>query len=124
MIARVLPSVEADIDFLFIENVGNLVCPASYELGERIRVVLLSTPEGDDKPKKYPKAFTTADVLILSKADLLPYLPYDLERVKKEALDLNPRLRIFVLSAVTGEGLDAFVEFLAAARAALGPAHA
>ena len=78
----------------------------------------------DDKPKKYPKAFTTADVLILSKADLLPYLPYDLERVKKEALDLNPRLRIFVLSAVTGEGLDAFVEFLAAARAALGPAHA
>ena len=124
MIARVLPQVEADIDFLFIENVGNLVCPASYALGERIRVVLLSTPEGDDKPKKYPKAFTTADVLILSKADLLPYLPFDLERVKKEALDLNPNLRIFVLSALTGEGLDEFIDFLAAARAALSPAHA
>lgn len=124
MIARVLPDVDADVDFLFIENVGNLVCPASYELGERIRVVLLSTPEGDDKPKKYPKAFTTADVLILSKADLLPYLPFDLERARREALDLNPRLRIFVVSAATGEGVDAFIEYLTAARAALSQADA
>ena len=124
MIARVLPSVEADIDFLFIENVGNLVCPASYELGERVRVVLLSSPEGDDKPKKYPKAFTTADVLVLSKADLLPLLPFDIDRAKKEALDLNPRLRIFVVSALTGEGLDSFIEFLVAAHAALRPADA
>ena len=71
MIGKILPDVDPDIDFLFIENVGNLVCPASYELGEHLRCVLLSTPEGDDKPKKYPKAFTTSDVLVLTKADLL-----------------------------------------------------
>jgi hydrogenase nickel incorporation protein HypB len=124
MIARVLPSVDADVDFLFIENVGNLVCPASYDLGERLRVVLLSTPEGDDKPKKYPKAFATAHALLLTKADLLPHLPFDLERAGNEALELNPGLRVFVVSARTGEGLDAFVEFLVSARDALRPPHA
>jgi hydrogenase nickel incorporation protein HypB len=111
MIGKVLPEARPDMDFLFIENVGNLVCPASYELGEHLRCVLLSTPEGDDKPKKYPKAFTTSDVLILTKADLLPYLPFDLERVKKEALELNPKLRIFVTSAVTGEGVRELVDY-------------
>jgi hydrogenase nickel incorporation protein HypB len=124
MIARVLPSVEADIDFLFIENVGNLVCPASYELGERIRVVLLSAPEGDDKPKKYPKAFLTAQVLIITKSDLLPYLPFDVDRAKKEALEINPRLRIFVVSALTGEGVDELIAFLLASREALRAGHA
>jgi hydrogenase nickel incorporation protein HypB len=124
MIARVLPSVEADIDFLFIENVGNLVCPASYDLGERIRVVLLSAPEGDDKPKKYPKAFMTAQVLIITKCDLLPYLPFDVDRAKKEALELNPRLRIFVVSALTGEGVDELIAFLLASREALRAGHA
>jgi len=111
MIGRVLPDVEPDMDFLFIENVGNLVCPASYELGEHLRCVLLSTPEGDDKPKKYPKAFMTSEVLILTKADLLPYLPFDLERVTKEALEINPKLRIFVTSALTGEGLRELVDY-------------
>jgi hydrogenase nickel incorporation protein HypB len=124
MIARVLPEVSPDIDFLFIENVGNLVCPASYDLGERLRIVLLSSPEGDDKPKKYPLAFTSAHVLLLTKSDLLPHLPFDVERAKAEALELNPKLRIFILSALTGEGLDEFVEFLLAARRELRAAHA
>jgi len=124
MIARVLPQVPPESEFLFIENVGNLVCPASYELGERLRFVLLSTPEGDDKPKKYPKAFTTSDVLVLTKVDLLPYLPFDLEKVKAEALELNPRLQIFVTSAVTGQGLDELIAFLAGERRDLVARHA
>jgi len=111
MVAKILPELPDQLDFLFIENVGNLVCPASYELGESLRGVLLSTPEGDDKPKKYPKAFTTSDCLILSKADLIPYLPFDLDRAKKEALELNPRLKIFVTSAVTGQGLDDLIRY-------------
>ena len=124
MIARVLPEVPPESEFLFIENVGNLVCPASYELGERLRFVLLSTPEGDDKPKKYPKAFTTSDVLVLTKADLLPHLPFDIEKVKAEALELNPRLKIFVTSAVTGQGLDGLIAFLAGERRDLAARHA
>jgi hydrogenase nickel incorporation protein HypB len=124
MIARVLPEVPPESEYLFIENVGNLVCPASYELGESLRFVLLSTPEGDDKPKKYPKAFTTSDVLVLTKVDLLPHLPFDLAKVQAEALELNPRLRIFVTSAVTGQGLDELLAFLAAARRDLAARHA
>ncbi|MCX6559600.1 MAG: hydrogenase nickel incorporation protein HypB [Candidatus Aminicenantes bacterium] len=124
MIARVLPEVSPEIDFLFIENVGNLVCPASYDLGERLRIVLLSSPEGDDKPKKYPKAFLTAQVLIITKSDLLPYLPFDVERAKKEALELNPGLRVFVVSALTGEGLDELTAFLLASREALRAGYA
>lgn len=116
MIGKVFPDIPADLDFLFIENVGNLVCPAAYDLGESLRCVLLSVPEGDDKPKKYPKAFLTAGCLLISKSDLLPILPFDLERAKREALDLNPRLKIFVLSALTGEGLDAFLEHLLSLR--------
>jgi hydrogenase nickel incorporation protein HypB len=124
MIAKVLPQVPPDVEFLFIENVGNLVCPASYELGESLRIVLLSTPEGDDKPKKYPKAFTTSDVLVLTKADLLPHVPFDVEKVKAEALELNPRLRIFVVSAVTGQGVDELIAFLAGRRRELQAPHA
>lgn len=116
MIGKVLPDIPTDIDFLFIENVGNLVCPAGYDLGERLRVVLLSAPEGDDKPKKYPRAFVTADVLLLSKADLRPFLPFDVEKAKAEALALNPKLRVFIISAVSGQGLDDLVAFLFRAR--------
>jgi hydrogenase nickel incorporation protein HypB len=116
MIGKVLPEIPTDIDFLFIENVGNLVCPAGYDLGERLRVVLLSAPEGDDKPKKYPRAFVTADVLLLSKADLRPFLPFDVEKAKAEALALNPKLRVFIISAVSGQGLDDLVAFLFRAR--------
>jgi len=116
MIGKILPEVDPDVDFLFIENVGNLVCPASYDLGERLRCVLLSTPEGDDKPKKYPKAFTTSDAMILTKADLLPHLPFDVEKAKKEALELNPKLKIFLTSALTGRGLDKLIDFFLASR--------
>lgn len=112
MIGKVFPDIPAELDFLFIENVGNLVCPAAYDLGEGLRCVLLSVPEGDDKPKKYPKAFMTAGCLLITKSDLLPILPFNLERAKQEARDLNPRLKIFVLSALTGEGLDDFLEYL------------
>jgi len=116
MIGRVFPEIPSDLDFLFIENVGNLVCPAAYDLGESLRCVLLSIPEGDDKPKKYPKAFLTADCLLITKSDLLPVLAYDLEGVKREALDINPRLTVFVLSALTGDGLEPFLEYLHRAR--------
>ncbi len=112
MVGKVLPSVPTDIDFLFIENVGNLVCPAGYDLGERLRIVLLSSPEGDDKPKKYPKAFATANILVLSKSDLRPHVSFDVEKARAEALSLNPKLEVFVVSSVTGEGLDDLVAFL------------
>jgi len=111
MLGKIIPQIPPDLDFLFIENVGNLVCPASYDLGEALRCVLLSTPEGDDKPKKYPKAFTTADCLILTKADLVPHLPFDIERATKEALDINPKLKTFVTSALKGIGMDAVADF-------------
>ncbi|MHB8055143.1 MAG: hydrogenase nickel incorporation protein HypB [Candidatus Aminicenantales bacterium] len=116
MIGKILPSIPTDIDFLFIENVGNLVCPAGYDLGERLRVVLLSTPEGDDKPKKYPNAIATANVLVLSKSDLRPHLSFDVEKAKAEALSLNPKLKVFVVSSITGEGLDGLIAFLFQAR--------
>ena len=106
MIGKVLGQVPEAIDFLFIENVGNLVCPASYDLGEDLRFVLLSSPEGDDKPAKYPQAFLSADGLILTKADLLPHLPFDPARAAAEALAIKPSLRVFAVSALRGEGLD------------------
>ncbi|UCE22153.1 MAG: hydrogenase nickel incorporation protein HypB [Candidatus Aminicenantes bacterium] len=111
MVGKLFPEIPPDLDFLFIENVGNLVCPASYDLGENIRCVLLSVPEGDDKPKKYPKAFTTSDCLIISKSDLLPALPFDLEHAQKEALDINPKLKIFTTSALKDSGIADLIEF-------------
>jgi hydrogenase nickel incorporation protein HypB len=100
------------LDILFIENVGNLVCPAYFDLGEHIRVVLISVPEGPDKPLKYPKAIITSHLLIISKSDLLPYFDFDIENIKKDALSLNPHLKIIVTSAMTGEGLDEWFELL------------
>jgi len=111
MIGKVLGDVPAAIDFLFIENVGNLVCPASYDLGEDLRCVLLSSPEGDDKPAKYPQAFLSADCLILTKTDLVPYLPFDPAKAAAEALSLKPGLRVFMLSALRGDGVDALVGY-------------
>jgi hydrogenase nickel incorporation protein HypB len=111
MVGKLFPKIPPDLDFLFIENVGNLVCPASYDLGENIRCVLLSIPEGDDKPKKYPKAFTTSDCLIISKSDLLSALPFDLEQAQKEALDINPKLKIFTTSALKDSGIADLTEF-------------
>jgi hydrogenase nickel incorporation protein HypB len=122
MVGKVLGEVPAAIDLLFIENVGNLVCPASYDLGEEVRCVLLSSPEGDDKPAKYPQAFLSADCLILTKSDLVPYLPFDPAKAAAEALAIKPGLRVFTVSALRGEGMDAlaayFVEALARLRSA------
>jgi hydrogenase nickel incorporation protein HypB len=122
MVGKVLGQVPAAIDFLFIENVGNLVCPASFDLGEELRCVLLSSPEGDDKPAKYPQAFLTADCLVLTKADLVPHLPFDPAKAAAEALAIKPGLRVFTVSALRGEGMDGlaayFVEALTRLRSA------
>jgi hydrogenase nickel incorporation protein HypB len=115
MIGRVLGDIPAEIDVLFIENVGNLVCPASYDLGEDLRLVLLSSPEGDDKPAKYPQAFLSADALVLTKADLLPYLPFDPARAAAEALAIKPGLAVFTVSALRGDGLDGLADYLVGA---------
>ena len=86
------------LDILFIENVGNLVCPSFFDLGEHLRVVLISVPEGHDKPLKYPKAIKTSQVFMISKTDLLPYFDFDIEKIKKDALSLNPSLKIIEVS--------------------------
>lgn len=104
--------VEQDVEFLFIENVGNLVCPASHDLGESLRVVVLSVTEGDDKPGKYPKAFRTSDACVVNKTDLLPYVPFSVEAVTEDARSVRPEMPLFFLSARTGEGLDAWCDFL------------
>lgn len=114
MIGKLFSEIPPDLDFLFIENVGNLVCPASYDLGENIRCVLLSVPEGDDKPKKYPKAFTTSDCLILTKSDLLSLLPFNSELAQKEAKEVNPKLQIFITSSLKDKGIEELVEFFIA----------
>ncbi len=95
MVHSALHSLDlGSIDILLIENVGNLVCPAEFELGVDGRVMLMSITEGDDKPKKYPKVFTTSDCLIITKADLIPPLPFSIESAKKEALEINSKLRM------------------------------
>jgi hydrogenase nickel incorporation protein HypB len=100
------------LDILFIEDVGNLVCPASHDLGEHLRVVLVSSTEGDDKPSKYPKAFRTSDVFVISKADLLPYVPFLVRQAEKDARRVQPALKIFTLSAQTGDGIEEWCAFL------------
>jgi hydrogenase nickel incorporation protein HypB len=124
MVARIIPEIPRETKFLFIENVGNLVCPASYDLGESLRCVLLSLPEGDDKPKKYPKAFATADCLIFTKADLLPVLPFDLRRAEKEALEINPKLRVFLTSALRSAGIAELARFFIERRVNMIQRHA
>lgn len=93
-------------DILFIENVGNLVCPASFDLGEDYRVTLIASTEGDDKPKKYPKMFLTSELLLVSKSDLLPYVPFSVEAVTIDARDINHELDVITLSATSGEGMQ------------------
>ncbi len=101
-----------DIDLLLIENVGNLVCPAEFDLGEHRKVMILSAPEGDDKPYKYPLMFTEADVVLINKVDLLPYLDFDLTRFIQVVSGLNPKARILPISCKTGEGLEAWLSWL------------
>jgi len=111
----------ADTDLLFIENVGNLVCPASWDLGETAKAVIFSVPEGDDKPLKYPKMFQEARYLVLNKTDLLPYVPFDVDRALRNARSINPDLECFLTSALSGAGMDewyALVRRLARARVA------
>lgn len=100
------------IDLLFVENVGNLVCPAAFDLGEHLRVVLLSVTEGDDKPQKYPKAFRTADACVISKVDLLPHLPFSVDSAKDDARAIRPDMTFFEVSAHSGDGLSAWCSFL------------
>jgi hydrogenase nickel incorporation protein HypB len=100
------------IRLLIIENVGNLVCPSGYDLGEAIKVVVLSTTEGDDKPLKYPEMFRKASVLIINKIDLIPYVPCNLERLRENALRINPQLKIFETSCTTKEGIPQWCEWL------------
>lgn len=101
-----------EIDFLVIENVGNLVCPAAYDLGEDFKVVILSTTEGDDKPLKYPKMFINSSVLIINKIDLLPYVNCDIDTLRKNALNINPNLKIFETSCSTGEGIENWCKWI------------
>ncbi len=113
MIASALKELKpAHGSFLFIENVGNLVCPALFDLGEKHKVVILSVTEGEDKPVKYPHMFRAAELMILNKVDLLPYLNFDLEACKKYALSVNPDLKIIEISVTKGTGLDAWYTWL------------
>lgn len=100
------------LDLLFIENVGNLICPTGYDLGEDFKVVLLSTAEGDDKPFKYPAIFSKASVTVLTKVDLLPYVDFDVEAVRAQVATLNPAARFLEVSARTGAGMDAWCALL------------
>ncbi|MEO0901972.1 MAG: hydrogenase nickel incorporation protein HypB [Bacteroidota bacterium] len=113
MVHQVLDQFDLEsLDLLFIENVGNLVCPASFDLGEDFRVTLIATTEGDDKPKKYPKMFLTSDLMLVSKSDLLPYLPFSVDAVTKDAREVNHELEMIQISSLTDEGIDEWCDWL------------
>jgi hydrogenase nickel incorporation protein HypB len=101
-----------ELDLLVVENVGNLVCPAEFKVGEDFKVMILSVTEGDDKPAKYPLMFHESSVLLVNKIDLLPYVDCSVEKIKEEALKINPDLTIFQVSCKTGEGLEAWFEWV------------
>ena len=107
-----------DFDTLLIENVGNLVCPTSYDLGEEAKIVILSVTEGDDKPLKYPGIFFKADLMILSKIDLLPHVPFDKEAAIANAHSIHPKMEVLELSAWTGQGMEAWQHWLQQRKAA------
>ena len=107
-----LPAIDGGI--LFIENVGNLVCPAGFDLGEAHKVVILSVTEGDDKPLKYPNMFHAADLMLLNKIDLLPYVRFDMNSALEAARQVNPTIGVFAVSALTGDGLGAWLEWIIA----------
>lgn len=104
--------VDAQTRLLFIENVGNLVCPAAFDLGESFKVALMSVTEGEDKPVKYPALFTGTPVVVLTKMDLVPHLDWDMERCRGYLRSINPRASVFELSARTGQGMDAWIDYL------------
>ena len=108
MTARALLEYDTEgLDLLILENIGNLVCPAEFDTGAHRNVTILSVPEGDDKPLKYPLMYTVSDVVLINKMDALPYFDFDLEKAKERILKLNPKAIFFPISAKTGEGLDA-----------------
>ena len=115
MVAKGLAALDIDaLDVVIIENVGNLVCPAEFDTGANKNVMILSVPEGDDKPLKYPLMFTVSDVLLVNKIDYLALSDFDLDALRQRALRLNPRIQIFEVSAKTGQGMDAWTEWLRA----------
>ena len=101
-----------DLDFVILENIGNLICPAGYDLGQAKKVMILSVPEGHDKPLKYPKMFTKVDALIISKVDTVSLFDFDFDKVTEYAKRLNPDIQIFPLSAKTGEGMDEWITYI------------
>lgn len=101
-----------NIDVLFVENIGNLVCPAEFNIGEDMRVAILSVPEGDDKVEKYPLMFATTDALVMNKYDMIPYFEFDDARVEQNVLDLNGKAKVFRVSTKTGDGAESFVAWL------------
>ena len=113
-----------DLDLLFIENVGNLVCPSSFDLGEELRLVLLSVTEGEDKPLKYPTIFNTADVAVLTKIDLAAAVEFDADAVRRNIQAVRPGMQVFEVSAKTGEGMERWLAFLEQQRTAARPGRA
>ncbi|MBR0028016.1 MAG: hydrogenase nickel incorporation protein HypB [Clostridia bacterium] len=112
-ILHILPDFDLNsVDVLFVENIGNLVCPAEFNIGEDFRVALLSVPEGDDKVHKYPLMFQTTDALVLNKYDMIEYFDFDTARVEKDARDINPDVSIFKVSNKNGDGLEEFLNWL------------
>ena len=109
----------ASLDLLWVENVGNLVCPAEFEVGEHLKLALLSVTEGDDKPLKYPVMFREADCVLITKTDLLPYLPVDLQRFEAHIREVNPRCTVLPVSATSGDGLEAWYRWVLSSCAAL-----
>ncbi|MDH2998544.1 hypothetical protein A1D22_01930 [Pasteurellaceae bacterium LFhippo2] len=113
MIAEALVNLRPQADsLLFIENVGNLVCPSEFDLGEKAKVVILSVTEGEDKPLKYPHMFAASQLMLLNKIDLLPYLKFDVEKCIANAKQVNPNIKVIPISATTGEGLKAWLDWL------------
>lgn len=113
MIAKVLPGFDLrEVDLMVIENVGNLVCPATFDLGEDLKIVVLSIAEGGDKPVKYPRTFLEAGAVVINKTDLLPYSDVDINLLKKDILDINPCIKIFEISCRLREGFEPWVNWL------------
>lgn len=113
MIREAFPAFDlSKIDLLIVENVGNLVCPAEFKIGENIKVMLLSTPEGADKPAKYPLMFQESAALLINKMDIISYVDFDLKKARRDSLALNKKLKIFEVSCKTGDGLEAWIAWL------------
>jgi len=112
MVDKKLVKIGSDYDLIIVENVGNLVCPASFDLGEDLKVLLVAVGEGDDKPVKYPPMVRASGVLVINKTDLMPYTDSNPETIKQNALKINPEMEVFSVSCKTGEGLDRWIEWL------------